>query len=125
MNPIVQAALSVDQEVYPPDQKSDMYRYVNMSSGCIYCFGYMIERKTPQGYWLKSVSQWAPAPYVRKWIANRCCESRKFAFPTKKEAMKDFIRRKKIQLRIHEAICLKADDARLLAESALAKPELP
>jgi hypothetical protein len=63
-------------------------------------YEYSLHKETQKGYWIRLFELDYP-PYRLKWIPK---ESRKrFAYPTKKEALDNFIHRTKASIRIMKA----------------------
>lgn len=53
---------------------------------------YQIIKKTPKGYWIRQNQ------YFKKWVNNDC--ARRFAYPTKNDALFHFKKRKEKHLKI-------------------------
>lgn len=96
-----------------------LYRYRNCTSMddngtfevVVECGIYDVVKKTPCGYWIET-------PYERRkrrWVANS--GKKRYAYPTKKMAMHNFIARKKRQIKLLELDLDIARQALILASS--------
>ena len=87
----------------------------------IHCQEYEVAKETPSGFWLTMCRQ-TPSSFERnkkyiwkKWVSK---DSRKrFAYPTKKEALESFLARKRKQLFHAEQTVKDVNGAIKLAES--------
>lgn len=101
------------------DGKMKLYRYYALDYGeydldiRIKVEMYTVDRETPKGYWVR-------LPYVykgEKWVSNYA--KKRFAYPTKREALVSFIARKRRQLLILKYQLEKAEAASLMAKKML------
>lgn len=87
----------------------------------LYCYEFEVERATPKGCKI-----FAPCGPERNWGVRSVMDAtvNKFAYPTKADALRGFIARKKRQQAILNRQFNRSQDAQQLAERALAKKGL-
>lgn len=83
------------------------YRYDASSTGILGCVSldlkvFDLEKETPEGYWISlSTNGSSLSKYFNtkpRWISKR--SRKRYAYPTREEALRSFILRKKAQVRI-------------------------
>ena len=59
---------------------------------------YSVIKETPCGYWIPRYSTSYYRDDEKRWVSN--CTRKRFAYPTKEEALKSFVARKNRQVKI-------------------------
>lgn len=80
------------------------YRYYS-NRGRVSLEKFYLVKQTPAGYWIKHQYAWSGDK--DKWISNNSAKC--LAYPTKKEAMQNFIARKNRQIKILKARLFEAE----------------
>jgi hypothetical protein len=91
-----------------------LYRYVDRQDTdglSIWCSEYLVLADTPRGYWINS---WGMGTRRDKWVSGHSVK--RFAYPTKEEAMVNFKARKARQIKILTSQLSQATDAYAMAK---------
>jgi hypothetical protein len=62
---------------------------------------YDLVKETPKGYWIGSYINHRSEPFWKKWIPKE--SKKRFAYPTKKEALENYIKRTESRIKILES----------------------
>lgn len=100
-----------------------LYRYYDIAytdGPKICCEEFEVVKPTPRGYWFEHKEFRALFP-ERKWTSSNAM--RRYAYPTKKEAMINYIARKFAQIRIYKGRLAMAAQALVKAQAIAGIPE--
>ena len=71
------------------------------------CYDFEVIKETLCGYWISFAS-------TKKWVSKT--SGKRYAYPTKQQALEGFLRRKSTQIKIYSAKLARAQTAVVLAE---------
>jgi hypothetical protein len=82
--------------VYAPMDYDDGYSYrSDIPNIGMWCREYRLKEETPKGYWIVNAEG---VEYDRKWVSKTA--KKRYAYPTKREAMDSFLARTKRRISI-------------------------